>query len=82
MNVKPNEVVVSVEDQGQGIPKEEQELLFKPFQRTSVVATEGEKSIGLGLFLVKNIVAAHGGRIWAESEQDRGSTFRFSIPIK
>ena len=73
-------VVVSVCDHGPGIPAEELDKLFKPFSRTSVRSTAGEKSTGLGLAISRKIVDGHGGRIWAESEVGRGSTFSFSLP--
>ena len=73
-------ITVAVKDQGQGIPADEIEKLFKPFQRTSVRATAGEKSTGLGLSIVRNIVLGHGGNIWVESKLGEGSTFSFSIP--
>jgi PAS domain S-box-containing protein len=74
-------VVVSVRDQGQGIPAEELDKLFKPFGKTSVRSTAGEKSTGLGLAICRKIVEGHGGRIWAESEIGKGSTFSFSLPV-
>jgi PAS domain S-box-containing protein len=74
-------VVVSVRDQGQGIPAEELDQLFKPFGRTSVHGTAGEKSTGLGLAICRRIVEGHGGRIWAESELGKGSVFSFSLPV-
>jgi len=74
-------VIISVTDQGQGIDKEELNLLFKPFKKTSTKSTAGEKSTGLGLFIVKRIVEAHNGKIWAESELTKGSTFIVSLPI-
>jgi signal transduction histidine kinase len=73
-------VVVSVRDRGQGIPAEELDKLFKPFGKTTVRSTAGEKSTGLGLAICRKIVEGHGGRIWAESEVGRGSTFSFSLP--
>ena len=73
-------VVVSVADQGQGIPAEELDKLFKPFSRTSVRSTAGEKSTGLGLAISRKIIDGHGGHIWAESEVGRGTTLRFSLP--
>lgn len=72
--------VVSVIDEGQGIPLEELPQLFQPFSRTSVQPTAGEPSTGLGLAICKKIVSAHDGRIWAESVPGRGSTFRFTLP--
>ena len=72
---------VSVRDQGQGIPAEELDGLFKPFGTTSVRSTSGEKNTGLGLAIARRIVEAHGGRIWAESEVGEGSTFCFTLPL-
>ncbi len=74
-------VVVAVADQGQGIPADELSKLFRPFGKTSVRSTAGEKSTGLGLAISRRIVEAHGGNIWAESEVGRGSVFRFSLPV-
>jgi signal transduction histidine kinase len=74
-------VVVTVGDRGPGIPSEELDRLFKPFSRTSVRSTAGERSTGLGLAISRKIVEAHGGRIWAESEVGMGSTFSFSLPV-
>jgi signal transduction histidine kinase len=76
-----NEVTVSVADQGPGIPAGELHKLFIPFERTSVKSTAGEKSTGLGLSIARNIVAGHGGRIWAESLEGAGSIFSFTLPI-
>ena len=73
-------IVVSVKDEGQGIPADELDKLFLPFQRTSVRSTGGEPSTGLGLAIVKRIVEGHGGKIWVESKPGVGSTFHFSIP--
>ncbi len=75
-----NEAVVAVRDRGQGIPREEIGRLFQPFGTTSVKGTAGEKSSGLGLAIARRIVEAHGGRIWAESEIGKGSTFYFTLP--
>jgi PAS domain S-box-containing protein len=74
-------VVVAVADQGQGIPADELSKLFRPFGKTSVRSTAGEKSTGLGLAISRRIVEAHGGHIWAESEVGKGSVFSFSLPV-
>lgn len=76
-----SEIIVSVTDQGQGIPDSELGKLFKPFEKTSVQSTAGEKSTGLGLSIVKNLVLGHKGRIWVESKVGEGSTFYFSLPL-
>ncbi len=75
------EAEIRVRDEGQGIPLEEQEKLFKHFGKTSVKATAGERSIGLGLAIIKNIVDAHGGRIRVESRPGEGSTFIVTLPV-
>jgi signal transduction histidine kinase len=77
-----DEVTISVQDQGQGIPAAELPRLFTDFGRTSVRPTGGEKSVGLGLAIVKRMVEAHGGRIWVESQVGVGSTFTFALPLK
>ncbi|MHB8204916.1 MAG: sensor histidine kinase [Desulfomonilaceae bacterium] len=75
------EAVISVKDQGQGIPANEIDKLFKPFQRTSVRSTGGEDSTGLGLAIVRKIVMGHQGRVWVESEVGQGSTFYVALPL-
>lgn len=78
---RDQEVVVSVRDEGQGIPADEIDRLFIPFENLSVKSTGGEQSTGLGLAIVKRIVEGHAGRIWVESEMGVGSTFSFSLPF-
>lgn len=73
--------ILSVTDQGVGIPRSEVDTLFRPFQKTSAQSTGGERGTGLGLAIVRNIVESHGGRIWCESEVGLGSTFRIALPI-
>lgn len=73
------EITVKVIDQGQGIPANEHHKLFQPFVRTSVTATSGESSNGLGLSIVKRLVEGQGGRLWVESREGAGSTFGFTV---
>lgn len=70
-----------VKDEGQGIPSNEIIKLFKPFAKTSVKSTGGEKSTGLGLMIVKKIVDGHGGTITVESEVGAGTTFTVELPL-
>lgn len=73
--------VLSVRDQGPGIPPDELDKLFKPFQKTSVKSTASEKSTGLGLSIVKKIVEGHRGKIWVESQVGAGTTFFVTLPL-
>lgn len=75
-------VIVSVEDNGIGMPREIMDVLFHMDKNTSRPGTEGEQSTGLGLILCDEFVKKHGGKIWAESEEGRGSRFYFSLPEK
>ncbi|MEW5820998.1 MAG: PAS domain-containing sensor histidine kinase [Cyanobacteriota bacterium] len=77
-----NNLLISVIDQGQGMPHEELPKLFKPFQKTSIRPTAKESSTGLGLLIVKKIVEMHNGTITVQSEPGKGSTFTISIPVK
>lgn len=81
LNCVDGAVHLSVADAGPGIPATELNNLFRPFSRTSVKTTHGEKSTGLGLVIVKKVVDAHGGRIEVESEPGRGTTFTVVLPI-
>jgi signal transduction histidine kinase len=74
-------VRIRVQDQGQGIPAEDQEQLFNMFRRASVEPTAGESSTGLGLAIAKKVVDAHGGQIVLESAVGSGSTFTVSLPL-
>ncbi len=65
----------SVRDEGPGLTNEDKEKLFGKFQRLSAVPTNDESSTGLGLSIVKQIIDMHEGRVWAESEYGKGSTF-------
>jgi len=76
------EVIVSIEDTGVGVPKDQEERIFTKFFRgVNVIRMETDGS-GLGLFIAKNIIEAHGGRIWFKSKENEGTTFWFSLPVK
>jgi len=78
---KDSTLQVSVIDNGQGIPKASQEKLFTKFFRASGALESGAKGTGLGLYISKSIIESHKGKIWVESEEGKGSTFAFSLPI-
>ncbi len=73
-------VLTAVRDQGPGLSAEDQEKLFRKFQRLSAKPTGGESSTGLGLSIAELLVRKHGGRIWAESGPEGGSTFFVELP--
>ncbi|MBU2037313.1 HAMP domain-containing histidine kinase [Patescibacteria group bacterium] len=77
---KDKDVVFQVQDNGIGIPKEEINSVFKKFQRGSNARDMYTDGSGLGLFIAKEIIEGHGGRVWAESELGRGSSFFASLP--
>jgi len=75
--VEGDSVVVSVKDNGKGIPARDIPYIFNRFYRAQ--KTKNLEGLGLGLFLSKQIITAHGGNAWVESEEGKGSTFYFSI---
>lgn len=77
---KENSFLISVADKGIGISKENQEQIFEMFSTARRKGTEGEKSFGLGLSICKQIVEAHKGKIWVESEEGKGSSFAIQLP--
>jgi signal transduction histidine kinase len=81
-NARPEEleVVFSVSDQGQGIPYEEQQLVFEKFYQSEVSENADGEGIGLGLPLARALVELHRGRMWLESETGQGSNFYFALP--
>jgi putative tryptophan/tyrosine transport system substrate-binding protein len=74
-------VQVSVADTGPGVPPDEKEKIFAKFYRIAEVNGENPKGTGLGLAISKALVELHGGKIWVESEPNRGSTFSFTLPL-
>jgi signal transduction histidine kinase len=74
-------LIFSVKDFGMGIPKDKQDEVFNKYFRTE----DGERKadgLGLGLYISKKIIESHNGSIWLESEEGKGSTFYFSVPLK
>ena len=75
-----HEVVVSVEDHGIGIPRGSQSRVFERFYKVDRARVRGGGT-GLGLSIARHVIEGHGGRIWVESEEGRGSTFSFALPV-
>lgn len=75
-------VITRIADTGPGIPPQHLPNLFQKFYRVQGQIERGSKGTGLGLFISKNIVELHGGKIWVESKVGQGSTFSFSLPLE
>ena len=74
-------VQVSVSDTGPGVAPDEKEKIFAKFYQIAEVNGESSKGTGLGLAIARALVELHGGKIWVESEEGRGSTFLFTLPV-
>jgi signal transduction histidine kinase len=74
-------LLLTVADSGIGVPPAEQEKVFERFYRASNVVYIGAAGAGLGLHLARSLIELHGGRIWLESDVDRGATFYVTFPI-
>ncbi len=79
--VHGRDLMIEVQNSGQGLSPEEQQRLFQPYYRSEVDRQRIPGS-GLGLALCKQLVEAHGGKIWVDSELGKGNTFGFSVPLK
>ncbi|MCD1295962.1 hypothetical protein CUJ83_13245 [Methanocella sp. CWC-04] len=77
---RENDILVSIRDTGIGIPKSDLEKIFTGFYHSGYKLSYEYKGMGLGLALSKGIIESHGGRIWAESELGKWSTFYFTLP--
>ncbi len=79
--VTGGEVIVSVQDQGIGIKPDDAERIFDRYYRVETNDTKHISGFGIGLYLSAEIIHHHNGRIWLESEKEKGSTFYFSLPL-
>ncbi len=75
------EFLIKIQDTGIGIPKEQHERVFSRFFRSANALKTETEGTGLGLFIAKNIIEAHGGKVWFESKENEGSTFFFTLPL-
>ncbi|HUV46510.1 MAG TPA: ATP-binding protein [Candidatus Bathyarchaeia archaeon] len=75
--------IVAVEDTGPGILPQDQQKLFRKFEQVDgIKASKKKGGTGLGLYICKNLIEAMGGEIWLKSEDNKGSTFYFTLPLK
>jgi len=81
VRVDGDEVVTSVEDHGLGIPRAALARIFERFYKVDRARVRGGGT-GLGLAIARHVVEQHGGRIWVESEEGRGSVFSFALPVR
>jgi len=83
VRLTPHEKMLLTEviDTGPGIPPEQRDKIFDKFYQLSDVHTRQQGGSGLGLSIAKSIVEAHNGRIWVESEEGKGSNFKFLLPL-
>ena len=79
--VETDHVVISVADQGEGIAPEFRDKIFERFFQVDGASTRRVGGSGLGLSISRGIIEAHQGKIWVESGQGQGSTFRFTLPL-
>lgn len=75
-------ILCAIRDSGIGIPSDEQEKIFSLFFRGSNVTKVQTNGTGLGLFIAKSLVGVHKGKIWFESQEGKGTTFYFTLPIR
>src|SRR6185369_2934652 len=80
--IKDGKLIINVNDQGIGIAADELDRIFDKFFRGDKPSKRGIQGTGMGLAIARGIVEAHGGKIWAESGPERGSTFTFAIPVE
>lgn len=78
---KPSFIIISMANTGAGILKEELPRIFDPFYRVDPSRSRKSGGSGIGLAIVKYLVEAHGGKVWARSKTGKGSTFYFSLPL-
>jgi len=76
------EVVIKIEDSGMGVPTADLPHLFEKFYRVKTREAVKMRGTGLGLSIVKSIVELHKGRVWVESELNRGSAFFIALPVR
>jgi PAS domain S-box-containing protein len=82
VTTRGTEAVVCVRDHGVGIPREKQERIFERFYRAHTDTPHDYGGMGVGLYIAREVITQHGGRMWFQSEEDRGSEFCFGLPLQ
>ncbi len=81
VGAREGRAVVSIQDPGMGIPRERQAQVFQRFYRAHEGLASDRGGMGIGLHLSEQLILSHGGRLWFESEEGKGSTFSFSLAL-
>jgi len=79
--IEPQQILVNVSDQGEGIPPAMLDKIFERFFQVDGASTRRVGGSGLGLSISRGIIEAHRGKLWAESTLGQGTTFRFTLPL-
>lgn len=79
---RKTDILISIQDTGCGIPKEQQPMIFTKLFRADNARKYDTKGTGIGLYIVKHIIEEGGGKIWFESEENKGTTFYLTLPLE
>ena len=81
VEIRDKKIVCSVHDDGVGIVKDQQDKIFNRFYRVSGQDLHTYPGLGLGLYISREIIERHEGKIWVESKPEKGTTFYFALPV-
>lgn len=81
LSSQPDTLLVTIQDQGRGIPADKLDTIFERFQQVDASDSRNHDGTGLGLAICRSIIHQHGGQVWVESQLGQGSTFYFTLPL-
>ena len=81
LQTKDRKIFFRIKDAGVGIPQDDQKFIFEKFFRAENILREQTRGSGLGLYIARSIVESSGGKIWFESEEGKGTSFYFTLPV-